>query len=68
MPLEPLRDGTIELRVLVDRSSVEVFANDGRRTMTNQVFPDWDSTGVSLFAEAGAARIEELVVYDLTAR
>lgn len=66
-PMEPLADGTIELRVLVDRCSVEVFANEGRRTMTNLVFPEWDSTGVSLFAEGGCAGIESLVAYDLAA-
>ncbi|WP_306060730.1 glycoside hydrolase family 32 protein [Natronococcus wangiae] len=65
MPLEPREGGTIELQILVDRSVVEIFANDGNRTMTNLVFPDWDSTDVSLFAENGAARIENLVVYDL---
>ncbi|WP_394743147.1 glycoside hydrolase family 32 protein [Natronococcus roseus] len=65
MPLEPREDGTIELRILVDRSSVEIFANDGQRVMTNQIFPDWSSTGLSLFAERGAARLKEMRVYDL---
>ncbi len=65
MPLEVREDGTIQLQILVDRSSVEIFGNDGLRTMTNQMFPDWNSTGVSLFAERGGARIEDMVVYDL---
>jgi fructan beta-fructosidase len=64
-PLEPLDDGTIKLRILVERCSVEIFANEGRQTMTNLVFPDWDSTDVSLFAEGGAAKIEHLIAYDL---
>jgi len=64
-PLEPLDGGTIELQVFVDRCSVEIFANDGRRTMSHLVFPDWESTGVSLFAERGAAKVEELRAYDL---
>jgi fructan beta-fructosidase len=66
-PMEPLDDGTIKLRVLVDRCSVEIFANEGRRAMTNLVFPYSDSTGVSLFAEGGAAKIEHFVVYELDA-
>lgn len=65
MPLKMRADGTIQLRVLVDRSSVEIFGNDGRRVTTNQMFPDWNSTGISLFAERGGARIEEMIVYDL---
>lgn len=64
-PLEPLDDGTIELRVLVDRSSVEIFANEGRMTMTNLVFPDGNSTDVSLSTEGGAATLDRLVAYDL---
>lgn len=65
MPLDVREDGTIQLHILVDRSSVEIFGNDGLQVMTNQIFPDWNSTGLSLFAERGAARIEDMVVYDL---
>lgn len=67
VPLATLEDGTIELRVLVDRCSVELFANGGRRTMTNLVYPDWESAGASLFSEGGVADIERLVAYDLAA-
>lgn len=65
-PLDTLSDGTIELRLLVDRSSVEVFANDGRLSMSNLVFPDWHSTGVSLFADGGDAELVSLDVWELT--
>lgn len=64
-PLPLLEDGTYELRVLVDRSSVEVFANDGRYTNTNLIFPDPASTGVSLSARGGTAELLELVAYEL---
>lgn len=66
-PLASRDDGTIKLRVLIDRCSVEIFANEGRRTMTNLVYPDRDSTGVSAFTEGGTAKIEQLVAYDLAA-
>jgi len=42
---EPLR-----LHIFVDRSSVEVFAQNGRIAMTNLVFPKPDSTAISLSA------------------
>jgi sucrose-6-phosphate hydrolase SacC (GH32 family) len=61
-------DGTVRLRVLVDRSSVEVFANDGRETMTHVVFPNWESTGVSLFADSGTATLDSFVANELRAR
>ena len=34
-----LRDGRLNLRILVDRSLVEVFAQDGERTIADQVYP-----------------------------
>jgi sucrose-6-phosphate hydrolase SacC (GH32 family) len=68
MDLPARSDGTVRLRVLVDRSSVEVFANGGAATMTNLVFPDWTSTDVSLTAANGTATLEEFVAYELEAR
>ena len=32
--------GNVTLRIYVDRSSVEVFAQNGLRTITDQVFPE----------------------------
>jgi len=64
-PLPLLEDGTVELRLLVDRSSLEVFANDGRYTNTNLIFPDSGSTGVSSFAHGGTAELLEFVAFEL---
>jgi fructan beta-fructosidase len=60
-----LRGGRIRLRVLVDRSSVEVFGNDGRTVVTDRIFPDQASRGVELYAEGGAARLESLEAWCL---
>lgn len=46
-------DGPLELRVVVDRSSVEVFAPGGRPTLTALVFPDADAVGVEMSVEGG---------------
>jgi fructan beta-fructosidase len=54
------RDGKIRLRILVDWSSVEVFAGGGRVTITDQVFPDATSDGVQVFAEGGSVEVEKL--------
>jgi fructan beta-fructosidase len=45
-----LRDGVLRLRVLIDRSSIEVFADDGVVVSTNRVFPNPDSDRVDLTA------------------
>jgi fructan beta-fructosidase len=60
-PLGP-REGALRLEVLVDVSSVEVFAGDGEVVLTDQVFPDPASTGVGLFAEGGTAVVRSVVV------
>ncbi len=47
----------ILLHVLVDTTSVEVFADGGRVVLTDQIFPRPSSRGVGLFATGGAARL-----------
>jgi sucrose-6-phosphate hydrolase SacC (GH32 family) len=64
-PLEPDSDGQVKLHIFVDRSSVELFANDGLRTITDVVFPDAESTGVQLYAEGGGVQLEELHIWQL---
>ena len=61
----PLREGKLRLRVVVDRSSVTVFAGDNEVVLTDQVFPSAGSDGVALFAEGGHARLEQLKVWPL---
>jgi fructan beta-fructosidase len=63
-----LVDGRLRLRVLVDRSSVEVFGNGGLTVVTERIFPDPASRGVALFAEGGTARLVSLEAWPLDAR
>ena len=60
------RDGRISLRIFVDRSSIEVFGNDGRFVMTNLVFPEQPYTTLSVSAD-GNAELTELKIYSLKA-
>jgi len=64
-PYQP-EDGTVELDVLVDTCSVEVFAGAGEVVLTGLVFPDPASVGVELFAEGGTALVRSLEVSRLT--
>ena len=61
-PLAP-RNGRVRLRILVDWSSVEVFAERGERVITDQIFPAANSDGLQLFAEGGHAALERLRVW-----
>ena len=62
--LEPV-EGQIRLRILVDRSVVEVFAGEGEVAITDRVFPSPSSMGLSLFEEGGDARVVSLDAWQL---
>ncbi|MDO4901699.1 GH32 C-terminal domain-containing protein [Actinomyces sp.] len=65
-PVAPDTDGLVRLRVLVDASSVEVFAADGAVTITDAVYPEAGARGVSLFAHEGAATATQLRINHLS--
>ncbi|TVU58179.1 glycoside hydrolase family 32 protein [Paenarthrobacter nitroguajacolicus] len=46
-------DGSVRLEILLDSSSVEVFAQDGAAVISDTFFPDWDATGSSVFSVDG---------------
>lgn len=58
-PLE-LNENTITLEIVVDKSSVEVFANGGERSITNLIFPSESSDQIEIFSENGSVRIINL--------
>jgi beta-fructofuranosidase len=62
----PLKQGqSLLLRVFVDKSMVEAFAND-RQAVVRTIYPTRpDSLGVSLFSQGGAARVKSLKAYDM---
>lgn len=51
-----LPDGdTLELRLFVDRSSLEVFVNQGETCLTGRIYPPTEGRGIALYAENGDA-------------
>jgi len=58
-------DGRLRLRLYVDRASVELFAQDGLATITDQVFPAAGANSISIFSEGGTAHLESLTVTPL---
>lgn len=66
-PLE-LHGGRLSLHILVDASSVEVYAQNTRGeqvTLTDQIFPDPSSTGIDTFADGGTAILNHLQAWQL---
>lgn len=64
-PLAPI-DGTIRLRLLVDRASLEIFGNDGLLVMPLAVaFEEAGRPPLGLFARGGTAEVRSLTVATL---
>jgi fructan beta-fructosidase len=63
-PLAPM-DGRIRLRILVDRTSVEVFANDGRVSMASCFLPAAENKRLGVFATAPGAIFPSLRIWEL---
>jgi fructan beta-fructosidase len=57
--------GRVRLRVLVDRTSVEVFGNGGLVAMSCCFLPKADEPPLSLMATGGEARVLDLTVHRL---
>ena len=62
--LEPI-DGKIRLRILVDRVSIEIFANDGRVYMPIRAIHRGEKRGIEVFTKGGTTRIRSLKVHKL---
>jgi beta-fructofuranosidase len=64
-PLQLNPGKPLQLRVFVDKSVVEVFAN-GRQAVMRRVYPSRaDSTGVAIFSRGGPARVQKLHKWDM---
>jgi fructan beta-fructosidase len=56
---------TVKLHVFVDRSSVEVFVNDGERVLSDRIYPPPDSDGIELYAKGQGGRVVSLTLWYL---
>jgi len=57
--------GRIRLEILVDRTSIEVFANDGAVVLSSCFLPPDADTSLALNVEGGSARIDAATVWSL---
>ena len=65
-PLELKEKEEIQLRIFIDRSVVEVFANDRQAVAWQHVY-DVGDVGVCLFSEGGAMEVPQLQAWDMKA-
>jgi fructan beta-fructosidase len=59
-------DNVVRLHLLVDRSSIEVFGNDGLVVITERIFPGSAGYGIEIFAEGGSVELQSMEVYELS--
>ncbi len=55
----------IKLHIFVDRSSVEVFANDGEKVMTDRIYPPPDSGAIELYSRGNGGTVVSLKIWQL---
>lgn len=60
--------GLLELTIVVDRSTVEIFAGDGAVYLSGLTFPPLGADGVTIEVVSGAVEIEGLEVVDFGAK
>jgi levanase/fructan beta-fructosidase len=60
-PLKPI-DGKIKLQILVDRTSLEVFGDNGLLSMSSCMVPEDENKTLAVFCEGGQANVLKLSV------
>lgn len=64
-PLEA-SSGRVAVRLLVDRTSVEFFVDNGRTVQSHRVFPLANDDGIRLFARGVPAVFRDLTIRELS--
>lgn len=62
--VEPV-DGVVKLEILLDRASLEIFANDGKVAMSSSITSTEKANGIYLFNIGGEVLVEKLEVYPM---
>jgi len=57
---------TVKLTILLDKSSLEVFVNDGEAALTTYIYPGENADKIAAFASGGNATIKSIKIWDLS--
>ncbi|MGP7819191.1 glycoside hydrolase family 32 protein [Niallia sp. 01092] len=52
----------VHLKILVDKTSIEVFVDDGKVAYSSEIFPELNDKGISLFSEGGTATFKNIKI------
>lgn len=56
---------SLDLKIFLDRSVMEVFAEDGRVVVTKVIYPDKRAVGLEVFADRGRAELKSIEVWPM---
>ena len=56
----------IRMEILVDKSSLEIFINNGEKVHTTYIYPDKGATGLSIFSTGGATMVNSLIIHNFS--
>jgi beta-fructofuranosidase len=60
-----LASGKLELRIFIDRGSIEVYVNDGRQVLSSYSYPSEGPRAIELTSESGTTHIDALKIHQL---
>jgi len=55
----------VKLHIFLDRSSVEIFVNDGEVVLTDRIYPSPGSDGIELYSNEGRGKVLSLSIWKL---
>jgi fructan beta-fructosidase len=64
VPLKPV-DNRIKLEILLDRTSIEIYANDGKTVISNCFTPEGGYEDIELFSNGGELEVVKMDIYKM---
>ena len=59
------KNSSIKLHIFIDRSSVEIFANDGERVISERIYPHPGSDGIEFYSNGSGGKIVNFKMWPL---
>ena len=59
------KNSTVKLHIFVDRSSVEIFANDGERVISERIYPHPGSNNIEFYSNGSGGKIVSFKMWPL---
>jgi levanase/fructan beta-fructosidase len=60
------KNGIIKFEILLDKSSLEVFVNNGEQVLTTYIYPPENADGISTFSTGGKSEIKNVKIWDMS--